>query len=75
MELRKHQIEALAAIDKYDEGIIHLPTATGKTIEIKDAEGLLILSDRCWCDSRLYVALCQSVYRCRCKGQFCYCFF
>jgi len=28
---RKHQIEGLDAINRYDEGIIHLPTGAGKT--------------------------------------------
>ena len=31
MELRPHQIEAIEAINKSLEGIIHLPTGTGKT--------------------------------------------
>lgn len=31
MELRKHQIEAIEEIQKYSEGIIHLPTGSGKT--------------------------------------------
>jgi len=29
---RKHQLEALEAIEKNNEGIIHLPTASGKTL-------------------------------------------
>jgi superfamily II DNA or RNA helicase len=32
MELRKHQIEALEALEKYNEGIVHLPTGAGKTM-------------------------------------------
>jgi len=31
MELRQHQIEAIEALQKINEGIIHLPTGTGKT--------------------------------------------
>jgi superfamily II DNA or RNA helicase len=31
MELRKHQKEAIEALQKINEGIIHLPTGTGKT--------------------------------------------
>jgi superfamily II DNA or RNA helicase len=31
-QLRKHQTEALEALEKYNEGIVHLPTGAGKTM-------------------------------------------
>lgn len=61
-EARKHQLEALDAIGKYNEGIIHLPTGTGKSFiqslaiinNLKDNRVFVVLAPRILLTNQLY---------------------
>lgn len=72
MEIRKHQVEALEAIQKYNEGIIHLPTGVGKTIvealtistnikngfeDQKDIPVFVVLAPRILLSNQLYMVV------------------
>ncbi|TXG85756.1 MAG: DEAD/DEAH box helicase [Spirochaetes bacterium] len=60
--LRQHQIEALEAINNINEGIIHLPTGTGKTFiqanaivnNLESNKVFVILSPRILLTNQLY---------------------
>jgi hypothetical protein len=60
--LRKHQIEALAEIAKVNEGIIHLPTGSGKTFiqasavidNLEEGRVFVVLSPRILLTNQLY---------------------